>query len=181
MRVGILAVQGGFAAHRQALTALGHETCPVRYPQELAAVGGLVLPGGESSTQLALIERSGLRPALDELFGRGCPVLATCAGLILAAATVSGAEQRCLGWLDIDVDRNGWGRQLHSFEAVSDRYHLPLVFIRAPRIAAVGPQVEVLDTLDGEPILVRQQGVVGATFHPELTDAAAVARIAFRA
>jgi pyridoxal 5'-phosphate synthase pdxT subunit len=141
----------------------------VRTPAELAAVEGLVLPGGESTTQLKLIERNGLEAPLSAFVASGKPILATCAGLILAARAVSSPSQRSFGWLDASVERNAYGRQLDSFEAVTDR-GLPVVFIRAPRIREVGRRVEVLDTLGGEPILIRQGNVVGATCHPELTD-----------
>ena len=179
MHIGVLALQGGFEAHVAALQALGHEVERVRYSRELASLEGLVLPGGESSTQLDLLGRAGLRSGVEALVRRGGAVLATCAGLILAARVVRRPRQKSLGFLDVVVERNGFGRQLESFEATSDRQRLPLVFIRAPRITEVGVGSEVLETLDGEPILVREGNVVGATFHPELTGDPTVARIAF--
>jgi len=181
MHIGVLALQGGFEPHVVALQALGHEVERVRYSRELATLEGLVLPGGESSTQLDLLGRSGLRRGVEALVHRGGAVLATCAGLILAAREVNGPQQESLGLLDVVVERNAFGRQLESFETRSDRRRLPLVFIRAPRITEVGVGTEVLETLDGEPILVREGNVVGATFHPELTGDLAVARIAFGA
>ncbi len=168
MTIGVLALQGGFAAHRAALEALGHEVVLVRYADQLAGLDGLVLPGGESSTMLKILDREGLNEALDAFVRSGRPVLATCAGLILAAREVEGPAQRSFGWLDVTVRRNAWGRQLNSFEAVADGTDLPLVFIRAPRIEAVG-DVEVALTFRDEPILVRHGNVTGATFHPELT------------
>lgn len=180
MRIGILALQGGFPAHAEALRRLGHDPVLVRDGPSLEGVDGIVLPGGESTAQLRLLERNGLGPALDALVAADAPVLATCAGLILAAREVTGPAQPSLGWLDVTVARNAWGRQLESFEATSDR-ELPLVCIRAPRIVRVGGGVEILDTLEGEPILVRQGGVVGAVFHPELTGDPTVASIAFGA
>jgi 5'-phosphate synthase pdxT subunit len=176
-RVGVLALQGAFEAHAKALTHLGHEVVEVRDAAQLdpTTLDGLVLPGGESSTHLKIIDRNGLRAPLDAFVRSGRPVLATCAGLILAARHVTHPEQWSFGWLDVDVARNAWGRQVHSFEAVSDaplpgdEGPLPLIFIRAPRITAVGPAAEVLATFEGEPILVRQGAVHGATFHPELT------------
>lgn len=179
MEIGVLALQGGFSAHAGALDRLGHEVRLIRYPDQLRGLEGLVLPGGESSTQLELLRRADLAEGLDAMVRSGRPVLATCAGLILAAREVVEPRQQSLGWIDVTVTRNGWGRQLDSFEAESDRSRLPLIFIRAPRISALGPEVEVLETLDEEPVLVRQGSFVGATFHPELTDDLTVASIVF--
>jgi 5'-phosphate synthase pdxT subunit len=165
--VGVLAVQGGFAAHEAALAGAGVIAREVRGPADLAGLDGLVLPGGESTTQLRLIARHGLEGPLAELVGSGKPVLATCAGLILAARRVQ-PDQPSFGWLDVTVDRNAWGRQLDSFEADDDAGARHLVFIRAPRILAVGRGVEVLARLRGEPVLVRAGRIVGATYHPEL-------------
>jgi 5'-phosphate synthase pdxT subunit len=179
VEIGVLALQGGFSAHAGALDRLGHEVRLIRYPDQLRGLEGLVLPGGESSTQLELLRRADLAESLDAMVRSGRPVLATCAGLILAAREVVEPRQQSLGWIDVTVTRNGWGRQLDSFEAESDRSRLPLIFIRAPRISTLGPEVEVLETLDGEPVLVRQGSFVGATFHPELTDDLTVASIVF--
>lgn len=187
-RIGILAVQGGFAAHQRSLEALGLRVALIRQAADLAkladpddpeALGGLVLPGGESTTQLRLIDWLGLASGLAAFARSGRPVLATCAGLILAAREVTDPVQRSLGWLDATVSRNAWGRQVASFEAVSDDGAHPLVFIRAPRIVAVGAGVEVLAALNGEPVLVRQGHVFGATFHPELTTDLSIHRAAF--
>lgn len=179
MKVGILALQGGYAAHQRTLERIGHECVLVRYATQLAALDGLVLPGGESTTMLKLLAREELADPIAAFVVGGKPVLATCAGLILAAKTVSDPEQASFGWLDIDVSRNAWGRQLDSFEAHSDESELPLVFIRAPRVTRVGSGVEVLARFDGEPIMVRQGRLVGATFHPELTSDERVHREAF--
>jgi 5'-phosphate synthase pdxT subunit len=176
-RVGVLALQGGVAPHARALEALGHRPVPVRSPRDLDGLDGLVLPGGESTAQLRLIDRAGLAAPLGRAIERGVPVLATCAGLILAAARVEGPPQPSFGWIDVAVARNAWGRQVDSFEAIADRPGagapqgdpLPLVFIRAPRIVAVGPGVVVLATFQGEPVLVREDHLTAATFHPELT------------
>jgi 5'-phosphate synthase pdxT subunit len=136
---------------------------------------GLVLPGGESSVQLLLIARFGLEGAIRAFAASGRPILATCAGAILIAARVTSPEQRSFALLDVDVVRNAYGRQRDSFESTSDGgaraslHALPLMFIRAPRIVRTGPGVEILATLSGEPILVRQGNVTAATFHPELT------------
>lgn len=176
--VGVLALQGGFAPHVRALIETGLDAREVRDASELASVDGLVLPGGESTAQLRLIGRHHLAAALDGFVGSGRPVLATCSGLILAARRVR-PEQQCFGWLDVEVDRNAYGRQLDSFEDVADEGGRPLVFIRAPRIAATGEKVEILARLRGEPILVRQGAVLGATFHPELASDPWVHRLAF--
>jgi 5'-phosphate synthase pdxT subunit len=177
--VGVLALQGDFAAHAAALEALGHRAVEVRTAAELERLDGLVLPGGESTVQLKLIAREGLAEPLDAFVRSGRPVLATCAGLVLSSRAVTNPEQHAFGWLDVAVARNAWGRQLDSFEAVSDSDDLPLVFIRAPRITRVGAGVEVLATFRGEPVLVRQGNVTGATFHPELTADRRVHRDAF--
>ncbi|MFO0750733.1 MAG: pyridoxal 5'-phosphate synthase glutaminase subunit PdxT [Myxococcota bacterium] len=166
--IGILALQGGYEAHHKTLVALGARTRFVKQPDDLAQLDGLVLPGGESSTMLKLLDWSGLWAPLDAFVRSGKPVLATCAGMILAATGVTGPAQKSFGWLDIDVVRNGWGRQVESFEARDDADSMALVFIRAPRITRVGPGVEVLATFKGEPIAVRQGAIVGASFHPEL-------------
>jgi len=187
--IGVLALQGGFGAHVRALVGLGHRAIEVRAKEDLDGADGLVLPGGESSAQLLLIARHGLARALEDFAANGRPILATCAGLILAAGRVISPEQHSFGWLDVTVERNGWGRQVDSVEAAADQTSiltagespLPLVFIRAPRIVRVGPNAEVLATLDGEPILIRQGNVIGATFHPELASDRRVHRAAFGA
>ncbi len=204
-RIGIVALQGGFGAHARALADLGHDAREVRAEADLDGLDGLILPGGESTAQLRLIDRHGLRRGLQEFAASGRPILATCAGLILAARHVTTPEQRSFGWIDATVARNAWGRQVDSFEATADdelslsapsdapafagsscaATHsaeagpLPLVFIRAPRIVRTGSRVDVLATLGGEPILIRQGNVTGATFHPELTTDRRVHRTAF--
>jgi len=178
-RVGVLALQGGFAAHAAALADLGHKPVEVRTAAELSRVDGLVLPGGESTTQLKLVASAGLRGALEAFVRSGRPVLATCAGLILCGRRVTDPEQPSFAWLDVDVSRNAWGRQLDSFEAVADGTNLPLVFIRAPRVLRTGSSVETVETFRGEPVLVREANVWGATFHPELTRDRRVHRDAF--
>ncbi len=172
--VGVLALQGGYAAHLAALADIGVEGVAVRRPETLKTLGGLILPGGESTTHLKLIDRFEFRPALDAFMASGKPVLATCAGLILSAREVVSPAQRSFNWLDVRVARNAWGRQVHSFQADADESPLfdtplPLLFIRAPRIESVGEEAEILLRFEGEPIAVRQGAVVGASFHPELT------------
>lgn len=179
--VGVLALQGGFAAHARAVHEIGAHAVLIRRPADLDGADALVLPGGESTAQLRLIDRAGLAEPLRAFVASGRPVLATCAGLILAAARVTQPEQASFGWIDVTVARNAWGRQVASFEAVSDDGAHPLVFIRAPRIVEVGAGVLVLATFGGEPVLVRQGLVTGATFHPELSENRAVHRQALAA
>jgi pyridoxal 5'-phosphate synthase pdxT subunit len=164
VRIGVLALQGAFREHAKALRTLGAEVVEVRLPDDLEKLDGLVIPGGESTTITLLAETSGLDGALRE-FRR--PVLGTCAGAIVV-------DRAHFGFADVEVDRNAYGRQVKSFEAdVSLRGDdVPLlgVFIRAPRIRELGPGVEVVGELDGEPVLVRDGRFLLATFHPELTD-----------
>ncbi len=167
--IGVLALQGGYALHVDVLRKLGHQTLEVKTPEDFQHIAGLVLPGGESSVHLRLLVRNGLQEPLQKFLESGKPTLATCAGLILCARKVLNPEQYSFACLDIDVERNAWGSQAESFECASDK-GAPLVFIRAPRIRDIGSQVEVLDTLNGEPILVRQANITGATFHPEMSD-----------
>jgi len=172
--IGILALQGDYAAHAAAIERLGASPRLVRTPADLAAVAGLILPGGESTTMLRLLEREGLEDAVREFTAR-YPTFGTCAGVILLACGVTDPKQRSFGVLDVDVTRNAYGRQLDSFvgEIASAELGPGIegVFIRAPRISRVGPQVTVLGRLaaTGEPVLVAQGHLLGATFHPELT------------
>jgi len=169
-RVGVLALQGAFERHSEVVKELGHEPVLVNSAHPLATLDGLILPGGESTVQLMLIERLGLEDSLRAFVASGKPVLATCAGVILSARSVSNPEQRSFGFIDLSVVRNAYGRQLDSFEAESDAEpKLPLVFIRAPRITAHGPGVEVLARHRSEPVLVRERNLTCATFHPELS------------
>lgn len=171
-RIGVLALQGDFEAHARALGEAGAEAVPVRLPTHLAGLGGLVIPGGESSALLELAARDGLFEALGG-FARTMPVFGTCAGCILLARRVLRPEQASLGVLDATVERNAYGRQVDSaiLETPTTLPGGPLetVYIRAPRIAAIGAGVEVLAQRDGDPVLVRQGQVLAATFHPELS------------
>jgi 5'-phosphate synthase pdxT subunit len=164
MRAGVLALQGDFAAH---VRALGDAT-EVRTAAEVDAVDLLVLPGGESTTLLRLLEGSGIEEAIRRLLARGGTVFGTCAGAILLATEVTNPTQRSFGLLDATLERNAFGRQVDSFEGTLDS-GFPAVFIRAPRIRRTGPAVEILDRWRGEPVFVRQGRVFAATFHPELT------------
>lgn len=175
MRCGVLALQGDWAAHAAVLAGLGAETVPVRTARDLDGIDGLVLPGGESTAMLRLMENEGLAGLLAERIGAGLPVLATCAGVILLAAATA-PPQPSLGLLDVDVERNAYGRQVHSRVAAIrlDREmghpaEIEGVFIRAPRITRTGPGVAVLGRLGTDPVLVRQGSIVAATYHPELT------------
>jgi 5'-phosphate synthase pdxT subunit len=174
VRIGVLALQGDFARHRLALERAGAEVRDVRVPGDLAGLAGLVLPGGESTAMLKLMERTGLEDAIRAFYAAGGALFGTCAGLILLARSVTGPEQRSLGLLDAEVERNAYGRQTDSFETdlswSEDGGAIRGVFIRAPRIRRVGEGVRVLAERDGEPVLVRNGRVLAATFHPELTD-----------
>lgn len=163
MRVGILALQGGVDAHERVLRKLGHQTVRVRSTRDFDGLDGLVLPGGESTVQRKLIEANGLHQPLHCLHESSRPILATCAGLILAASDG-------LRWINIVVRRNGWGRQVDSFEAIADDGCTKLIFIRAPRVETVGTNVEVVVSYRGEAVAVRQGNIFGATYHPELGD-----------
>ncbi|MDG2426935.1 MAG: pyridoxal 5'-phosphate synthase glutaminase subunit PdxT [Acidimicrobiales bacterium] len=175
MKVGVLALQGAFARHVQVLGELGLAVVEVRAVHELSDVDALVLPGGESTTMSMLLDSSGLRNAVADRLFAGMPALGTCAGMILLATHVADArpDQRSFGAIDIDLRRNGYGRQVDSFEAdlsVSGfEGTFPGVFIRAPVVDRVGEGVEVLATADGHPVLCRQGAVMVASFHPEMS------------
>ncbi len=176
MKVGVLALQGAFAAHAAVLRTLGAEPREVRTPADLHEVDALVLPGGESTTMSMLLESSGLFDPLAERLADGMPAFGTCAGMILLGTTIldGRADQRSFGVVDIDVRRNAFGRQVDSFEAdldvAGEREPFPAVFIRAPFVERAGPDVEVLASVDGHPVLCRQGSVLVAAFHPELGD-----------
>lgn len=178
--MGLLTLQGDYEKHQQAFTSLGVETFGIRRASELEMVSGLVIPGGESTTLTRLMDRVGLRqPILD--FAADHPVMGTCAGLIMMATSLEGETTndygvKPLGLLDVQVQRNGYGRQIDSFTADVDINVLdggdqpyPAVFIRAPRIAQVAENVDVIAKYNGEPVAVRSGLHLGLTFHPELT------------
>jgi 5'-phosphate synthase pdxT subunit len=175
--IGVLDLQGDVREHVRALRDLGVESHLVKRPVELDGVDGLILPGGESTTLSMLLESSGLFDALAERLSAGVlPVLGTCAGLVLVADQVLDGrpDQRTFGVLDAVVRRNGYGRQRQSFETElvlgsGEGPLLPAVFIRAPLVVSVGPEVEVLAEHEGAPVLVRQGPVLASVFHPELT------------
>ena len=178
-KVGVLALQGAFAAHARTLADLGAEPVLVRRPEHLAGVDAVVLPGGESTTMSMLLESSELIEPLAERLADGMPAFGTCAGMILLGAEVLDGRphQRCYGAVDITVRRNAFGRQVDSFEADLDVGGIDdadrpfrAVFIRAPFVERAGPDVEVLAEVDGHPVLCRQGPVLVAAFHPELGD-----------
>jgi pyridoxal 5'-phosphate synthase pdxT subunit len=187
--VGILALQGDVREHAAAFADVGVESRPVRRPDDLQGVAGIVLPGGESTTLSMLLESARLFDPIASVLSAGLPAFGTCAGLVLLASTVLGGrpDQRSFGVLDCTVRRNGYGPQRYSFESVlnapaladDDGDRLPAVFIRAPVVEEVGPEVEVLATLEAgpdgssvsvpHPVVCRQGPVLAASFHPELT------------
>jgi 5'-phosphate synthase pdxT subunit len=174
MKIGVLAVQGAYVEHVRVLRAVGVEPVEVRLPEHLAGVSGLILPGGESTTMRKLVQRWGLREPIMDLAATGAPLFGTCAGMILLAREIAGGEEPVFPLLDVTVTRNAFGRQLESFEA---ELTVPVlgdgpvhgVFIRAPVIERVGPNVDVLARLDdGRVVAVRERNVVATAFHPEL-------------
>jgi pyridoxal 5'-phosphate synthase pdxT subunit len=173
VKIGILAVQGDFAAHAEMLDTLGAETLEVRTPADLGGCDGLILPGGESTTQLQFLQEEGLFDAIRNFATAGRAVFGTCAGAILLATNVKNPAQASLGLLEMTVLRNAYGRQLASnvFFGPSKLTDVPMemVFIRAPVIDSVGPGIEVLAEYGGKPVLVRKANIMAATFHPELT------------
>ena len=170
--IGVLAIQGNFASHAEALTEAGASPVEVRKPAQLAGLDGLVLPGGESTTMLKFLARRRFFEALQEFCGRK-PIFGTCAGAILLAREVLNPPQQSLGVLDASVERNAYGRQNDS-AIIHEPTSLPggpleMVFIRAPRIVYTGPDVHILAHRDGFPVLVQQGKLLAATFHPELS------------
>ncbi len=174
MRIGVLALQGDFREHLDVLRGIGVEAFPVRLPVDLQGLSGLILPGGESTTMRKLIERWGLRDPILDLARQGAPLFGTCAGMILLARHIVDGDEPVLPLLDVSVKRNAFGRQLDSFEG---QMEVPVlgdtpvhgVFIRAPVIERVGPDVEVMATLDdGRVVAVRERNIVATAFHPEL-------------
>jgi len=179
MKIGVLALQGAFREHEDMLEILGIPAVEVRQPEDLQGCDGLILPGGETTTQRKLAHSYGLWDPLEELGRQGIPILATCAGLILLAERIDGEPGSSLELLDVDVRRNAYGRQVFSFETLlavpgfadPSRSQDPFraIFIRAPRIVRVGPDVSVLASHQGEPVAVEQGNILGLSFHPELT------------
>ena len=174
MKIGIVAVQGDFEAHAAMLARLGAQTVEVRTPADLDGCEGLVLPGGESTTQLQFLQEEGLAAAIQEFAEQGRAIFGTCAGAILLATEVQNPKQDSLKLLDMTVLRNGYGRQIAS-DVVSGptklkKELLEMVFIRGPIIERAGPSLKVLAEYAGKPALVQRDNIMAATFHPELTD-----------
>jgi len=198
VRIGVLALQGDFALHAKALArcrsasrdrSTGEASPPVdveavqvRKPEQLEGVGGLIIPGGESTTLLKLMDEWEFVPAIEKFHAAGKPIFGTCAGLIVLARDVESPRQFSLGLIDVAVERNAYGRQRDSFEALGTailegrRVPVTMVFIRAPRIRRVSAGVESLAEHGGETVMARQGSVLVATFHPELTDDTTVHR-----
>ena len=174
MKIGILAVQGDFEAHAAMLARLGVESMEVRTPAQLEGCDGLILPGGESTTQLQFLREEGLAEAIERFAKEGGAIFGTCAGAILLATEVENPRQDSLKLLDMTVLRNGYGRQIAS-DVVSSPTKLKtepleMVFIRGPIIERAGPDVAILAEYAGKPALVQRDNILAATFHPELTD-----------
>jgi 5'-phosphate synthase pdxT subunit len=174
VKIGILAVQGDFAAHAAMLAGMGIETVEVRTREDLAGCDGLILPGGESTTQLQFLQEEGLYEAIKKFAAEDKAVFGTCAGAILLATEVKNPRQESLGLLDMTVLRNGYGRQVHS-DVVSGlstlkKEPMEMVFIRGPIFERVGPGINVLAEYAGRPALVQKAHILAAAFHPELTD-----------
>ena len=179
-RIGVLAIQGNYASHAQALTEAGATPIEVRKPEQLDGLNGLVLPGGESTTMLKFLEKHSFFEVLQKFCGSK-PVFGTCAGVILLAREVLNPPQRSLGLLDAVIERNAYGRQVDSVIVTAETAlaggPLEMVFIRSPRISQIGPGVEVLARREGFPVLVRQNNILAATFHPELSQDRRVHRL----
>lgn len=177
MRVAVLALQGDFAAHIEALAARGIAARAARWAAEIESAEAIVLPGGESTAMLKLMNGTAIGEALRRRAAAGVPMFATCAGMILLASGVTNPSQSSLGILDIEIERNGYGRQLDSAVAAVmgesggpwPNRTLEGVFIRAPRVTRCGAGVEVLARRGNDPVVIRQGRVLAATFHPELT------------
>jgi 5'-phosphate synthase pdxT subunit len=171
MKIGVLALQGDFAMHARWIERGGVDSAEIRGPRDWEWFDGLIIPGGESTTMLGLIEEEALAAPIMELHRCGKPILGTCAGAILLAREVTNPSQPSLNLIDIKVERNGYGRQVDSFidkVEMDGGSEIEGVFIRAPKIVDVGPGARVLASHRGEPVLVRQGNVLAATFHPEL-------------
>ncbi|HKG19491.1 MAG TPA: pyridoxal 5'-phosphate synthase glutaminase subunit PdxT [Candidatus Limnocylindrales bacterium] len=174
MRIGVLALQGAFREHLQTLDSIGVEGVPVRLPEDLEEVGGLILPGGESTTMRRLIDRWQLRRPLLDLAASGAPLFGTCAGMIVLARELADGEDPILPLLDVSIERNAFGRQLDSFETdlpvpVLGDQPVHGIFIRAPIVTRTGPDVDVLARLDdGRVVAVRERNIIATAFHPEL-------------
>jgi len=173
-KIGVLALQGAVKEHIQQITLLGHDAVAVKTSGDLRGIDGLILPGGESTTIGKMLERNDLLEPIQELAQQGIPMFGTCAGLILLAKKIKDSATPHLGLMDVEVERNSFGRQVDSFEAplsipsIGDE--ITAVFIRAPHIVSVGEHVEILATYEERIVLARDGQFLGCSFHPELTD-----------
>jgi 5'-phosphate synthase pdxT subunit len=179
-KIGILALQGNYAQHGSTLDQLSIPWQLIKLPSEFEQINGLIIPGGESTAFLKLMKPVSLDSALIKFHKQGYPIFGTCAGMILLAKEII-PEQESLGFIDITVRRNAYGRQIDSFIAFGHtnaeklgKESLEMAFIRAPKIERMGKSVEVLATYQDQPVLVRQKNIMVATFHPELTGSARV-------
>jgi 5'-phosphate synthase pdxT subunit len=182
MKIGVLALQGDFLKHEQVLSNLGLHSTRVRYESDLSSIDGLIIPGGESTTMTKLLERKNLFYSLKE-FSKTHPIMGTCAGLILMSQSCGDHRIKSLGILDIEVKRNAFGRQIHSFthqiELAALNRTIYGTFIRAPKITYLGLKVEVIATFKKEPVAIRNGIHLGLTFHPELNDEPFFHKLAF--
>lgn len=174
MKIGILAVQGAFREHEKILHTLGADTVQIRLPKQLEGCDGIVIPGGESTAIGKLMRQYDLMDPIRDMATSGMPLFGTCAGMIVMANRIQGGEESHLGVMDVEVNRNSFGRQKESFETDLDIPVLgpdpfPAVFIRAPHITAVGPEVSVLCEYEGRVVAVQQDHYLALSFHPELT------------
>ena len=177
INVGVLALQGDFKEHIKMLGKIGVTAVEIRFPEQLEEIDGLIFPGGESTAINKLIDKYGFRERLEDFSGSGRPMFGTCAGLIILASEVSD-EEISLGFIDIRVQRNSYGRQIDSFEDIvsinldhkPDRKGFKSIFIRAPRIVHTGENVRILSSLGDEVVLARERNILVCAFHPELTD-----------
>jgi 5'-phosphate synthase pdxT subunit len=183
MKIGVLALHGAVIEHIEILRSIGVEPVTVRLPSDLEGISGLILPGGESTTMRKLAARWGLREPIMDFARSGAPILGTCAGMIVVAAEIAGGEEPVFPLIDVTVERNAFGRQLDSFETdlpfplLGDR-PVHAIFIRAPIIERVGPEVEVLARLPDQRIVaVRQRNVIAISFHPELAGETRIHRL----
>lgn len=175
--IGVLALQGAYREHINAIKKCGFDAIEIKFAYQLKSIDGLIIPGGESTTMIKLIKKYDFKPALDSFVKSNKPVFGTCAGLILLAGKVDTFDF-CLDYIDIDVDRNAYGRQVDSFEQIvrlnpgyfNSSADYKAVFIRAPKIKKAGKEVEILASINGNAILARQGNIMVSSFHPELTD-----------
>ena len=181
MKIGILGFQGAVIEHQRHIEKIGHEAVIVRYPEQLAELDGIILPGGESTTIGKLLNRTGMMEPLRERIREGLPVWGTCAGMILLAKELENDSVRHLAVMDITVKRNAYGTQIDSFDVNVEipevsTGEIPLVFIRAPYITSVGEGVKVISRIDGHIVAARENNMLVTSFHPELTDCSAFHR-----